>query len=94
MCKLPTPPPQTSMLTAPSYSSIWGRTIWPEKEKSAELQQVLRDDKAIMSFDGSLKDGHGMEGWELTIRTGQMTGVDIPKGAAPVDCNPDEQSST
>ena len=63
MRKLPTSPPWTSRPIAPSYHHIWGHTIWPEKGKSAELQHALRDDKAIMSSDGSLKDGHGMAGW-------------------------------
>ena len=43
---------------------------------------------------GSLKDSHGMVGWKLEIRTRQMTCIDIQKGSAPVDCNPNEQSST
>ena len=47
-----------------------------------------------MSSDDSVSGGHGTTGWTLAIQTGLMTSDEIQRGAAPVDCNPAEQSST
>ena len=47
-----------------------------------------------MSSDESVKDGHGSTGWTIVIQTGVMTCDEIQRGAAPVDCDPSEQSST
>ena len=62
MNKLPTLSPRTSGPTSPNDRRIWDRTTWPTKEKEAEFLQALRDDTAIISSDGSLKDGHGTAG--------------------------------
>ena len=47
-----------------------------------------------MASDGSLLEGRGSTGWILAIGTGKISFEEIATGGAPVDCNPEENSST
>ena len=68
--------------------------MWPVADHEALFTSDIANEMVIMSSEGSVKGGHRSTGWTLTIQTGLMTSDEIQKGAAPVDCNPAEQSST
>ena len=88
------PPPRRKRTPAPCYRRTWGRTEWPLADRADLFTSAISKNTAIMSLDGSVKDGHGSTGWTLAIQTGVMTCDKIQSGAAPVDCDPSEQSST
>ena len=48
----------------------------------------------IAASDGSLKDGHGGAGWELAVKTGDLTSTNIHHGSSPVNGSPESSSST
>ena len=68
--------------------------MWPEADQVARFTSAIVNNTAIMFSNGSVKGGHGSNGWKLAIQNGLMTCDDIQKGVAPVDCNPEEQPST
>jgi ribonuclease HI len=89
------PPPPLHHGHGPTdFRRIWGRSRWPDAAQTIRFKKSLRKRKAIMASDGSLLEGRGSTGWILAIRTGQLSFEEIATGGAPVDCNPEENSST
>ena len=88
------PPPRRKHTPAPCYRRTWGRTEWPAADQAALFTSAIANNTANISSDGSVKVGHGTTGWTFAIQTGLMTCDEIQRGAAPVDCDPSDQSST
>ena len=59
--------------------------------KSVEAQ---KKGTSVMVLDGSLIEGYGSTGCILEVKTGRLSYDEIQRGAAPVDFNPKEKSST
>ena len=79
---------------APYYRRTWDRTNWPTAAWADIFTSDIANNTAIISSDGSVKDGHGSTGWTIAIQTVVMTCNEIQRDAAPVDCDTSEQSST
>ena len=47
-----------------------------------------------MGSDGSLLEGRGSTGWILANKTGKLSFEEIATGGSPINCNPEENSST
>ena len=63
------PPTRRKRTPAPCYRRTWGRTDWSSADRAALFTSAISNNTAIMSSDGSVKDGHWSTGWTIDIQT-------------------------